>query len=405
MIERKDSTTVRNIIITGGELFNKGAQAMTFVAVDECKKRFPDHEIYVLSEMDLRRPKEEREQYAFKFTGWYPIQFAKCQSNPLLRTAHLLRHGKELEACEKLYRNCDLMIDVSGYGLGSNWGVNQLTNYLNHLEFAKAFDIPCYLMPQSFGPFEFRGEKETQGNRVQNLLSSVKLICAREQEGYDELRSRYQLENVVLYPDLVLSNSGIDVRNVFTSPAPINIPVIHENSVAIIPNNKCTEVEDETKLLSLYQAIIEYLLNREKTVYLLSHATTDRELCEKIKSLFSSTEKVIWLDQDFSCLEFNALVSHFEFLVASRFHSIVHAFKNGVPCIALGWAVKYSILMREFSQDDYCFDLRDGLESERLVAAIDRMSLANKDERTMILKQMKRIQSKNAFDLLSLEKY
>ena len=29
---------MRNIIITGGELFNKGAQAMTFVAVDELKK-------------------------------------------------------------------------------------------------------------------------------------------------------------------------------------------------------------------------------------------------------------------------------------------------------------------------------------------------------------------------------
>ena len=40
---------MRNIIITGGELFNKGAQAMTFVTVNELKKRFPDHQIYLLS--------------------------------------------------------------------------------------------------------------------------------------------------------------------------------------------------------------------------------------------------------------------------------------------------------------------------------------------------------------------
>ena len=51
---------MKNIIITGGELFNKGAQAMTFIAVDEMKKRFPDHQILVLSEMDLQRSKEER---------------------------------------------------------------------------------------------------------------------------------------------------------------------------------------------------------------------------------------------------------------------------------------------------------------------------------------------------------
>ena len=51
---------MKNIIITGGELFNKGAQAMTFITVDEIKKRFSDHRILVLSEMDLKRPKKEQ---------------------------------------------------------------------------------------------------------------------------------------------------------------------------------------------------------------------------------------------------------------------------------------------------------------------------------------------------------
>lgn len=43
---------MRNVIITGGELFNKGAQAMTFIAVDELRRRFPEHQIFLLSEMD-----------------------------------------------------------------------------------------------------------------------------------------------------------------------------------------------------------------------------------------------------------------------------------------------------------------------------------------------------------------
>ena len=36
-----------NVIITGGDLKNKGAQAMTFVTVDEIKKRFPEERIYL----------------------------------------------------------------------------------------------------------------------------------------------------------------------------------------------------------------------------------------------------------------------------------------------------------------------------------------------------------------------
>lgn len=150
---------MKNIIITGGELFNKGAQAMTFITVDEIKKRFPDHRILVLSEMDLQRPKKEQEQYAFSFMGWYPIKFAKCQSNPILRALCLLRNQKELMEAEAIYKNTDLMIDISGYALGSNWSKETCNRYLDHLEFAKEFRIPVYLMPQSFGPFEFQGDE------------------------------------------------------------------------------------------------------------------------------------------------------------------------------------------------------------------------------------------------------
>ena len=149
---------MRNIIITGGELFNKGAQAMTFIAVDEMKKRFPDHKILVLSEMDLQRPKEEREQYVFGFIGWYPIKFARCQTNSVSRGLCLLRNRKELLEAENIYKNADLMVDVSGYALGSNWSEETCNHYLDHLEFAKAFHIPVYLMPQSFGPFQFQGK-------------------------------------------------------------------------------------------------------------------------------------------------------------------------------------------------------------------------------------------------------
>ena len=86
---------MRNIIITGGELFNKGAEAMTFIAVDELKKRFPNHKIYVLSDMDLKRPKEEKEKYAFSFMGWYPVKFAKCQSNWRLRVLCKLKNRRK----------------------------------------------------------------------------------------------------------------------------------------------------------------------------------------------------------------------------------------------------------------------------------------------------------------------
>ncbi len=394
---------MRNIIITGGELFNKGAQAMTFVAVDELKKRFPDHEIYLLSEMDKRRKKEEKEQYAFQFTGWYPIKFARAQQNPVLRMACMLRNRAEFTECEHIYRNCDLMVDISGYGLGSNWGINQITNYLDHLEFAKQFFIPCYLLPQSFGPFDFDESQKVQGDRVQELLQNVRIIAAREQDGYNALKRRYNLNNVCLKPDLVLNNRNIDVNHIYKTPPSINVPRIAENSVGVIPNEKVTEEIGIERTKELYSFIISVLLQLDKQVIIISHASSDESLCLLIKALFSDEKRVAFLDREYNCLEFSEIVSHFQFVIASRYHSIVHAYKNNIPCIAIGWAIKYREILHLFNQDNFLFDVQDPISEKQLYQAIHEMEVHREENKFLIQTRLEEIQKENVFDIIQLE--
>ena len=393
---------MRNIIITGGELFNKGAQAMTFIAVDELRRRFPDHKIYLLSEMDLARPEEEKEPFAFDFMGWYPLKFARCQSNSLLRFTCKLRNSKELREAEDIYKHCDAMVDVSGYALGSNWSAATCNRYLDHLEFAQAFGIPVYLMPQSFGPFDFGEERQALNARIQRLLPTAKVIFAREQEGYDALVNTYGLKNVRLAHDLVLGNKGIDLANIFVSAPTLDLPEIRPNSVAVIPNSMNSSVSSQEAVLELYTKAIHALLSQGKTVYLLSHSTVDSALCSKLKEPFLTNENVILLAQDFSCLEFNALVKKFDYLIASRFHSIVHAFKNGVPCIALGWATKYHDLLKLFDQEQYILDVRDKIGEEQIAAAIALMDAHYPDEAGKIQKGLAAVQKQNVFDVLTL---
>ena len=376
---------------------------MTFVAVDALRKRFPDHEIYLLSELDRRRPEKERAQYRFRFTGWYPIKFARAQHNPALRLACLLRNRAELLECEALYRNCDLMVDISGYGLGSNWGEKQLCLYLDHLEFAKAFGIPCYLLPQSFGPFDFHGEEKTQGDRIPELLSSVKLICAREQQGYDDLRRLYHLENVILRPDLVLSSRDVSLNNVFSAPPAIELTAVGKNSVAIVPNENTVSAVGEEKILTLYGEIVRALVQAGKHVYLLSHSSADKWLCEKIKAQFPNDE-ICYLDRDFSCLEYSELVKRFDFVICSRYHGIVHAFKNGVPCVSIGWAAKYHELMSYFGQEGYAFDVEAGLSSPEIIESILLLNDRREQESGKIRELLTTVQNENVFDLLEIKK-
>ena len=136
------------------------------------------------------------------------------------------------------------------------------------------------------------------------------------------------------------------------------------------------------------------------TVYISYHSSLDLDLCRDLKAAFADDDRVILLEHDHSCMEFNVLVKKFRFVIASRFHAIVHALKNGVPCVALGWATKYMDLMKLFSQERFVFDLRQPLESAAVEQAVREMSQVWQTEAEVIRTALPELQKENVFDFI-----
>ena len=180
------------------------------------------------------------------------------------------------------------------------------------------------------------------------------------------------------------------------------LPEIAPDSIAVIPNGRNLSVGKEETVLELYREAIRRGLEQGKTVYLLHHATSDAKICTKLKASFSAEDRVVLLEREFSCLEFNELVKRFSYLVASRFHSIVHAFKNGIPCIALGWAKKYDDLLAQFGQEGYLFDVRKDPDAREIAKAMDLLNSRRETESAMILSCLAEVQQENVFDILTL---
>ena len=109
---------------------------------------------------------------------------------------------------------------------------------------------------------------------------------------------------------------------------------------------------------------------------------------------------MILLDRDHSCVEFNILVKQVRFVAASRFHAIVHALKNGIPCIALGWADKYLELMSLFAQERYAFDLRKPVKINEVESALSAMACHWQEESLLIRERLPALQQENVFDLI-----
>ena len=399
----------KNIIITGGELFNKGAQSMTFVTVDQLKRRYPDKEIILISNQDYKRDEEEKKQYSFRILQLHGIfelvgGVYKWGWNFKNKLQKRQKDNKLIAEIKKILSNTDMIIDISGYALSSQRGVKTSIAYLMKVKLAKKYGIKVFLMPQSFGPFSYKGTwKHIINKIIKKYMRYPEIIYAREEEGYELLSRKYNLRNVKKAYDLVLSNTGIDISNIYVQRAKLT-DICGAHDVAIIPNMKNFQHGDKEQVLRVYDMCINHLTNLGKTVYLVRHSFEDIKACKLIKERFSQDNKVILIENEFSCIEYENLVKKFDFIIASRYHSIIHAYKNGTPCIAIGWATKYHELLKTFKQEDYILDVRKNMDTNSIVEAVDKMLEKYQEESDTILEILEEVQGENVFDIIGGEK-
>lgn len=382
-------------IIFGGELFNKGAQAMTFITVDEIAKRFPNSKAILVSSQDYRRDKNEKDNYKF--------QIAKSPSlKQILKTLFRIPFLNKDKSSRELFgimSNAVCFIDVSGYALGSNWGSKKSLRYLFRIALAKRFNVPIILFPQSFGPFTYN---DLLGSVFMLLakyyLPYVKIIMARENEGYKMLMETFKLKNVIKTDDMVLQNRGIDINNIYKQVPDFSKISIMKNSVAIIPNTKNNVYGDKSEILEIYCNTINELTNCNKNVYLIFHSAQDFDLCKEIKSHYCDNSNVVFIEEELSCFEYDDIIVNFDFIIASRFHAVVHAYKRNIPAIILGWSIKYKELAESVNQDKYCFDVRDSIDRRKFFLAVKKMCTNYQEESQIIDRNVKKIQRDNIFE-------
>lgn len=388
---------MKNILISGGGMGNKGAQSMTFICVSEIKKRYPNDRIVLLTLAN-----NNYDEYDFDVQKIsYPA--LKCTINPLNPIVMFLKRVKRenIRIIEELYQDARMLIDISGYALGSNWADATVDYYLSCFECAKKYDVPVYVMPQSFGPFLYEKDSFIM-KRIQSTMSYPSIVYAREQEGFDLMVKLFGLKNISISCDMVLRCKSANPNDIYRDERESEIPIIYQNSTAVIPNIRNFDHKDEKIVLGYYITVVNILLNLGKNVYIMHHSKEDASICERIKEYFKDNEKVIILEKDYNCFEYEIIVKKFDYIVASRYHSLIHALKNGVPCIALGWATKYIDLLNLVGQGDCVLDVRDDIGDIDIQSVIYAMNSNFLDRKKMLEKSVGDLQTVNLFDEIAL---
>ncbi len=388
---------MHKILITGGNFINKGAQSMLFCLVDSLKTRFPDSEIVMIDLFPTLQNKD-KEIYSFRIVNMhirtvlrlaFPIIKWIVKPKPISNPEHEIKSH---------FSSADLILDISGYGVSSH-NQSPLWTYatLFPVMLAKKKQIPFVFLPQSIGPFDFKGWKKwVIWPMVKKYLKYPKTIFIRE-PNCREYTLKVREEGVVDSFDLVLQSSKINLDHIYRKGFSVNTSIkVKEGSVLLVPNKQLTKLKPEEEVVEMFSNLIKELLLKGEAVAIVRHSNDDKQLCDAIySSVNNSTVNLI--NEDLSPYEIQQIFEGSKAVITARYHGLIHALKLSKPCLVIGWANKYSHVMNSFNLADYQFDIRNFNESE-IIKSINRLIEKKQEISMQISEKLKEIKSTDIFN-------
>lgn len=375
-----------NILISGGNFVNKGAEAMLFTTVNECLSIFGNPNFIL--------------QLPEGFVRINSLEELVVLSNQKVKEKSLHESSKldKLITLLSSYKEADIMLDISGLELCSKLGIYPSLRYLFKIAISKFFRTKVFLMPQSFGPFTYgKGVKQWFMIKLVSHYMKYPSICyAREKDGSYKLKGICKEANILLSCDMVLQNKSVESLLLRKDMGFETLPTIKEKSVGFVPNKRMYEQYGKAMSLECYLNIIGTVRNQGYNIYILCHASDDLDVAHEIKEMFKYDHNIFVVEKILSCFQYQKLANDFDFIVASRYHSIVHAYKDCIPAIAIGWAVKYKELLALMKQDKYLLKVND--DKQTIFKTVLDMVNQYEKERTVISKELSEIQRYNCFE-------
>ncbi|RFF28898.1 polysaccharide pyruvyl transferase family protein [Wenzhouxiangella sediminis] len=237
--------------------------------------------------------------------------------------------------------------------------------------------LPVVKVAQAIGPFESRLNRLA----ARTFLPRLHHIFARGSITFSHIQS-IGLTNVSQATDLAFAFPSIRKRHRSrTAPQehchsrPASVIGVAPSAVAAGKAARAGIDYVET-LADFINTIVE----RGHQVVLFSHSArpdserehnNDLPLCRAIHARLSYQNGCRLVDRELDTESLRELTATFRCLVTSRFHAMVGAISEEVPCLVVGWSHKYSEVLSNFSLGDQAINY-DKCQTEHLLRMFDR---------------------------------
>lgn len=365
------SGTMR-IVLVGGEFRNKGSEAMVISTVSSLKQLMPDAEFIVASyfQEDVQKGREYDLEVIRNYASLKRVKAIHCLQALLHRVMPVKEIRPSLLGNSNLLRNlaeADLVVDVSGFALTDQFRWRRRLIYYSEILLSKLFGVPFVVYPQAMGPFD---------KRLSRILARIFLPWVDLMIVRGEITREY-LQEIGLGRKRKIHVCADSAFLFEPAPRERVLEILREHGVrigkkgliGIVPNmriyERCKGSRGENAYVIILSRVTEHIRNTlEANVVFIPHefrsdGIDDGWLIEQIMEETPSKEGVYVIDQEYNSAELKAIIGRLDFLIASRFHSVVASLSMRVPVMVLGWAHKYLELMRMVGQEDHVLDYKD----------------------------------------------
>lgn len=351
--------TIKHIEIRRVGFINKGAELMFLSILNKIKDRFPESK-YVMAPSSSA-PYMDR-----------------CK-NGLYQKSHLWYRGMQLGALAKvlpsklrefygiiLNNQIDLVLDAAGFGYGDFLGKKSCLELSNSSKKWRKNNTKFILLPQAFGTFKTPTNKKA----IKTIVQNATLIFARDKRSYNNL-----VEVVGAQDKIQVCG---DFTNLLEGVIPQNFDAIN-NRFCIVPNYRMidrTTKKESQAYLPLMIEVTRYLHeNNQKPFFLIHEGEEDFHLA---KEIIASVDENIQIIKESDPLKIKGILGSSSGSVGSRFHGLVSALSQGVPCLGTGWSHKYQMLFEEYEFEEGLMDVHISKEElhQKLRAITEEKNIA-----------------------------
>ncbi len=364
----------KNIIVVGANFANKGAEAMLMTVHTELSKRLSNPKFFMICH-DFESP------LAIS-SGFTPI----CPPKPNLYwkiywklfgikgKAYKFLTGRPnpykdrifMESVKQAVQQPDFTINVSGFAFGDDWGVGMVKESLKLVKYTKQKGGKYIFMPQAWGPFTSSALRHATLKMLKNSF----LFHARDKISRDHLGDLWKLDKsqIAMIPDIAfIFNSENQLDSVES--------IIEEGKVkgkkivAITPNlrvfERSFEKNGDNSYLLVLEQLIKYIIRKGGFHVLLvpneikpggADPRDDRKVIKILKDRIGIDDSCTYVEEYYSAGQVKNIIGKCDFVISSRYHSLIFALSQNIPSMAISWSHKYSELFSLFDMEEFVLE-------------------------------------------------